>query len=119
MEKIIQIDGKDVGFKSSASFLIRYRDYFGADGLKELSKLSTAQQEGDMNALIVMLNMIWALAKNYNKKIPPVEDWLDGFENFDVVAVFEEVSPLLFKSLGQTEKTKEEAKSTEEDTKKK
>ena len=103
MEKIITIDGKDIGFKSSAAFLLRYRDYFGADGLKDLKNLQTLGAEGDLNSLIMMERMVWCLAKTYNKKVPPLEDWLDNFENFDIGEIFTELAPLINQSLGMVE----------------
>lgn len=107
MEKIIEIDGKEVGFKTSASFLIKYRNYFGSDGLKDLGKLSTMGEEGDLNAMIIMQQLAWALAKNYNKQIPPLEAWLDSFEDFDFTKVFKELQPLISKSFGTTAKVEE------------
>lgn len=101
MEKKIIIDGKEVGFKSSASFLIKYRSYFGVDGLKELQKLG---QDQGLDAVIVMQKIIWCLAKTYNKKIAPVEDWLDNFETFDLEKIYTELEPLILQSFGTTEK---------------
>lgn len=102
MEKIIEIDGKEVGFKTSASFLIKYRNYFGADGLKDLGRLSAMGEAGDLNAMIIMQQIAWALAKNYDKKIPQLETWLDSFEDFDFGEVFKELQPLISKSFGTT-----------------
>ena len=42
MEKILNIDGKDVKFKSTASFLLRYKMQFQRDGLKDLLRLQGA-----------------------------------------------------------------------------
>lgn len=113
MEKIIEIDGKGVGFKTSASFLIKYRNYFGADGLKDLGRLSAMGEAGDLNAMIIMQQIAWALAKNYDKKIPQLETWLDSFEDFDFAKVFKELQPLISKSFGTTAEA-EEAESTED-----
>lgn len=101
MEKILTIDGKEVGFKSSASFLMRYRDYFGADGLKELFAMQNGEDQG--TAFITMQRIIWSLAKNYDKKIAPADDWFDSFEEFNFTEVSTEITPLIMKSLGQTE----------------
>lgn len=119
MEKVIPIDGKEVGFKSSASFILKYQSYFGQDGLKELSKLSTQEQEADMNAYVTMFRILWVLAKNYDKKIPPLEDWLEGFEDLNVLDVFEEVEPLIEKSFAVSEKLKNESVKTSTEKKSK
>lgn len=100
MEKILTIENNQIGFKSSASFLLKYRSYFGEDGLKDIGKLSKYSEEGDFNAIIIMQRIIWCLAKTYNKKIAPLEDWLDCFEEFDTAEVFSELEPLILKSFG-------------------
>ena len=106
MEKKITIDGKEVGFKSSAAFIMKYRSYFGSDGLLELQNLG--KSEG-LEAMITMQRIIWCLAKNYNKKIAPVEDWLDCFDEFDLEEIYTELEPLVMKSFGTTEKLDENA----------
>lgn len=122
MEKILEIDGKKVGFKSTAAFLLRYRDYFGKDGLKDINVLMNADdsEDLDLDAYTVMLNMLWVLAKTYDKRIAPVEDWLDDFEDFDITYVYTEIAPLIAKSFGRTvEITPEEkADTTKKSTKK-
>lgn len=119
MEKIIEIDGRKVGFKSSAAFLLRYRDYFGKDGLKDLNALMNVEDDNELtlDAYATMLNMLWVLAKNYNKKIPPVEDWLDDFENFDIGYVYTEIAPLINKSFGRTETLDNEKEETTTESK--
>lgn len=105
MEKFIEIDGKQIGFKSSAAFLIRYRDFFGRDGLKDLNDLIKGAEEGEegVESFITCQRIIWCLAKTYNKKISVLEDWLDCFDEFNTAEVFKELMPLIKKSLGITE----------------
>lgn len=108
MEKILTIDGKDIGFKSSAAFLLKYRNYFGADGLDDLRNLQELGNKGDLNTIIMMQRMVWCLAKTYNKKVPPLEDWLDCFDDFNTGEIFSELAPLINKSLGTTEEIEDE-----------
>lgn len=107
MEKILTIDGKEIGFKSSAAFLLKYRNYFGADGLTDLKNLQTMGEKGDLNTIIVMQRMLWCLAKTYNKKVPPLEDWLDCFEDFNTGEIFSELTPLISQSLGTVEEVED------------
>ena len=39
MEKIIRIDDKDIKFKSTAGTLMRYRNHFGRDFIKDIVAL--------------------------------------------------------------------------------
>ena len=117
MEKILTIENKQIGFKSSASFLLKYRSYFGEDGLKDIGKLSKYSEEGNFNAIIIMQRIIWCLAKTYNKKIAPLEDWLDCFEEFDTAEVFSELEPLILKSFGTKKKTNEDTEASEDNEK--
>lgn len=102
MEKTIDICGKQVRFKSSASFLLRYRNYFGAEGLKDLGKTGSIMEEGDLNGVITMLRIIWSLAKNADPRIPPLDDWVDSFDEFPVADIFAELDELIAKSLVTT-----------------
>lgn len=111
MEKKIIIDGKEIGFKSSAAFIMKYRSYFGSDGLLELQNLG--RSEG-LEAMITMQRIIWCLAKNYNKKISTVENWLDNFEDFDLEEIYTELEPLVVKSFGTTEKLEDGDSETSE-----
>lgn len=107
MEKIITIDGQEIGFKASAAFLLKYRTYFGEDGLNDLKNLQEYGNKGDLNTIIIMQRMLWCLAKTYNKKVPPLEDWLDCFENFKTGDIFTELAPLISQSLGTVEQVEE------------
>lgn len=113
MEKILTIDGKEVKFKSSASFLMRYKAQFQRDGLKDLLKL---QDAFDMEKkklknyenldLEVFYNMTWVLAKNANPQIPSPIEWLDTFSEFPLVEVIPEIIELMLLSFQSSVKSK-------------
>ena len=42
MEKILTIDGRQVKFKSTGAFLLRYKAQFGRDALQDILKLQGA-----------------------------------------------------------------------------
>ena len=102
MEKILNIDGRDVKFKSTASFLLRYKMQFQRDGLKDLLKLQGAfdlktkkLKDVDQFDLEVFYNMTWVLAKVANPQIPPPLEWLDTFSEFPLMEIIPEIIELM------------------------
>ena len=98
MESIIEIDGKKVPFKATASTPRRYRSRFGRDFLVDFRKL-----EGEMNsredltseALTIFENLAYTMAKQADPDIPSEpDDWLDEFETFSIYLVLPEIVKL-------------------------
>lgn len=86
MEKTIHIDGKAVPLKASASTLRRYRAVFNRDLLDDFNTLRNAINENAVNgdALEILQNLTYVMAKQAKPTIPDIETWLDSFEAFDV-----------------------------------
>ncbi len=97
MEKIINIDGKDIRFKTSASTFLKYRAQFGRDGLKELYKLSDEAGNLDISNLDtdILMRFAWAFAKTADKDILPFEDWLDEFDYYFAFDIAQEIVELI------------------------
>ena len=102
MEKILKIDGREVQFKSSASFLLRYKMQFQRDGLQDLLKLVDVMDEDNKEIknlqaldLEVFYNMTWVLAKVANPQIPPPLEWLDTFSEFPLMEIIPEILDLM------------------------
>lgn len=113
MEKILNIDGRDVKFKSTASFLLRYKMQFQRDGLKDLLKLQGAinletkeLKDAEQLDLEVFYNMTWVLAKVANPDIPPPLEWLDTFSEFPLMEIIPEVIELMLLCLQSSVKSK-------------
>lgn len=113
MEKIINIDGRDVKFKSSAAFLLRYKMQFHRDGLRDLIKLQGAinpdtKEIDNLQALDldVFYNMTWVLAKVANPQIPPPLEWLDTFSEFPLMDIIPEVLDLMMLCLQSSVESK-------------
>ena len=79
MEKTIEIDGKQVSFKSTAATPLRYKAQFGRDyfseilKMEELTKIKKTKNQAETLAKIdfnTFYNIIWVLAKTADKKIP-------------------------------------------------
>lgn len=117
MEKIINIDGKDIRFKSTAAFLLRYKAEFCRDALVDISKMygsignitsfeTTADYLKAMEKLDleIFYNMAWVLAKAADNSIPPLIEWLDTFESFPIVDILCDLIELLSSCLSSSKK---------------
>lgn len=98
MEKTINIDGKDVRFKATASTIRQYRAKFGRDLLVDFQKLqSDAASGGDLSteALLTFENMAYVMAKQADPQIPDTPDeWLDEFGMFSIYVVLPQIVEL-------------------------
>jgi hypothetical protein len=103
MEKTIEIDGKQVRFKSTAATPLRYKAQFGKDYFAELfkmNKLSGGDTEGaEYLDFEVFYNLIWALAKTADKSIPEPITWLDEFDEFPLMEIIPDLQELITASI--------------------
>ena len=112
MEKMLTIDGRQVKFKSTGAFLLRYKAQFGRDALQDIFKLQSAIdskgtiQDPSALDLEVIYNLVWTLAKTADPSIPPPLDWLDEFAEFPLSEIVPEVIDMIFASLGSTVESK-------------
>jgi len=117
MEKTLTIDGRQVRFKSSGAFLLRYKQQFGRDAFQDIFKLQKAvrwdkhQKKNilaNINALDleVFFNLAWTLAKTADPSIPPPMQWLDSFSTFPLNDIMPELMDLIQLSLGSTAELK-------------
>jgi hypothetical protein len=108
MEKILTIDGRQVKFKSTGAYLLRYKAQFGRDALQDIFRLrSVIDSKGqikniDTIDLEVFYNLIWTLAKTADPSIPPPLEWLDEFSEFPLAEIVPEITDMIFSSLGTT-----------------
>ena len=112
MEKILTIDGRQVKFKSTGAFLLRYKAQFGRDALQDILKLQGAidnkNQIKNIDALDleVFYNLVWTLAKTADPSIPPPLEWLDEFSEFPLMDIIPEIVDMIFSCLTSTVKSK-------------
>ena len=113
MEKILTIDGRQVKFKSTGAFLLRYKAQFGRDALQDIFRLQNAinaetNEIKDLSALDleVFYNLIWTLAKTADPNIPPPMEWLDSFSEFPLIDIIPEVVDMIFSCLTSTVESK-------------
>ena len=112
MEKILIIDGRQVKFKSTGAFLLRYKAQFGRDALQDILKLQGAidnkNQIKNIDALDleVFYNLVWTLAKTADPSIPPPLEWLDEFSEFPLMDIIPEIVDMIFSCLTSTVESK-------------
>lgn len=112
MEKTIEIDGKEVHFRSTAATPLRFKAQFGKDYFAEIIKLNKLSKfkEDKINYKAlenadfeVFYNIIWTLAKTADKSIPEPLTWLDNFEEFPLFEIIPQIQDLITASI-QTKK---------------
>ena len=112
MEKILTIDGRQVRFKSTGAFLLRYKAQFGRDAIQDILRLQSAiDGKGqikniDTLDLEVFYNLVWTLAKTADPSIPPPMEWLDSFSEFPLMDIIPELMDMIFSCLSTTVQSK-------------
>lgn len=113
MEKIINIDGRDVKLKSTGAFLLKYKAQFKRDVLQDIFKLSKVADEatGEIKDishldLDIFYNLTWVLAKTGNPDILPLEQWLDTFDTFPILEIAPHVLEMVTGCLETCKKNK-------------
>lgn len=105
MELTVKISEKEVRLKSSAALPLRYKAQFGRDLFADMAKMREVAN-GELPALDteVFYNIVWALAKCADDKIPPVIQWVESFETFPIFEIFNQAGELVAKSMGTEQK---------------
>lgn len=108
MEKVINIDGKQIKFKSNAATPLRYKAQFNKDFFSEILKLENTGKNKKDNPLEidmeVLYNISWILAKTADPSIPGPIEWLERFEVFPIGEVIPQLQELIISSLGTKKK---------------
>jgi hypothetical protein len=109
MEKIINIDGKEVKLKTNGAFLYKYKDQFRRDGLQDITKLSQIKIGGEVDLsnldIEIFYNFFWVMAKAGNPEIPPLAEYLEMFDVFPILDILPDVLEMTMCNL-QTSKKK-------------
>ena len=108
MEKTLNIGGKEIKLKSTAGTMMRYRNNFNRDFIKDLMALQgklvnkfDSGAEFDALDLDMFEKIAWCMAKTSDNNIPDIEHWLDEFETFDIMQVLPEIMELLVAHMEQ------------------
>lgn len=105
MDKIITIDGREVGFRATALTPRLYRHKIGRDIIQDLNSLRKAyakaaalpadateeeKKEAQLSVLDLEIfeNAAWVMARQYDANVPVTpEEWLDGFATFSIYEI--------------------------------
>lgn len=112
MEKIINIDGRNVKFKSTGAYLLRYKSQFGRDAIQDVYKLievvdMETKEIKDITALDleIFYNLVWVLAKTADDTINTPLEWLDTFSEFPLMEIIPEVMDMIVSCMTPTVKS--------------
>lgn len=124
MDKIIKIDGKEVGFRATALTPRLYRHKIGRDIIRDLNKLKRAyekaaalpetatdeeREDAQLSSidLEIFENVSFIMARQYDTSLPNTpEEWLDGFKTFSIYEILPSVLELWAMNEKQTAKPK-------------
>ena len=102
IEKVIEISGQQVKFRSSATVPRLYRIKFKRDIFKDLAKLEKAYskkakdgEDIEIDDLEIFENVAYIMAFHADPSIPKtIDEWLDLFEMFSIYQVLPEILEL-------------------------
>ena len=102
LKREIEISGKKVAFRSSATSPRLYRAKFKRDIFKDLSKLEKSYKgktedgnEFQIEDLEIFENVAYIMAYHADNSIPStIEDWLDQFDMFSIYEVLPQILEL-------------------------
>ena len=102
MERVIEVNGKQVAFKASAAVPRLYRAKFKRDIFKDFSRLEQSYkgkaEDGGAFAiedLEIFENVAYVMAAHADPAVPPtIEDWLDQFDMFSIYEVLPQIIEL-------------------------
>lgn len=95
--KTINISGTDVKFKVTGVTPVLYMSQNGGkDFLADFTKLEKEIQSGEIYSTMPIYQIIYCLAKQANKDIDDMQEWLDSFEDgFPIYDVLTELMPFI------------------------
>lgn len=102
IKREIEICGKKISFRSSATIPRLYRAKFKRDIFKDLSRLESSyqgkQKEGNefqIEDLEIFENVAYIMAYHADNSIPAtIEEWLDQFDMFSIYEVLPQILEL-------------------------
>lgn len=99
LKKTIDIDGKQVAFRASATVPRLYRAYFQRDIFKDLLKLKESSDdknsEYQIEDLELFENVAFIMAKHADPQQPDTaEEWLEQFDTFSIYKVLPQILEL-------------------------
>ena len=117
MEINLNIDGKDVPFKSNGAVAKRYMMQFQRDLLKDIISMGVTNVDFDKSTdaekmawmrdninFNMFYDIAWVFAKTANPTIPEPLTWLETFDEFPILEIVEPLQELLVKTISSKKK---------------
>lgn len=87
-EKTVKISGIDVPLKASAYTPILYQELFGDNIFTEMQDIILSSGNGTgtipFGKVLTLYRMAYCMAKHADPGIPPMSEWLDQFDVYDI-----------------------------------
>ena len=103
MEKVIEIDGKEVKFRATAAIPRLYRIKFGRDIMQDMKSIEAALKVAEKNEgpippklLEIFEDVSYLMAKHADPDMEAKspDEWLEGFNTFSIYMVFPQLLDL-------------------------
>ena len=113
MDKIVEIDGKEVKFRATARTPRLYRVLIGRDMIQDMNKLMKAYERKkrddddlDIIDLQIFEDVAYAMARHANPDMEEktADEWLDTFDMFSIYEVLPHILELWALNTKQTSK---------------
>lgn len=115
MDKIVEIDGKEVKFRATARTPRLYRVLIGRDMIQDMNKLMKAYERKKKNDddldiidLQIFEDVAYAMARHANPDMEEktADEWLDTFQMFSIYEVLPHIIELWALNTKQTSTSK-------------
>lgn len=113
MKKIIELDGKNVGFEANALTPRLYRHLFSRDLFTDMLTVTTAISDDikkKVQADEIVENVAYVMAGQYGEVPETIEEWLKSLGSADTVRLFPVVVELWTANLHSTSTPKKKHK---------
>ena len=100
MDRLIEIDGREVGFRASALTPRLYRHWTQRDILVDMQKLQKSmlrarEDEFSFSDLEIFEDLAWVMARQYDETVSDSpEKWLDTFNTFQIYEILPQILDL-------------------------
>lgn len=111
MEKTIKISERDVKFKTNGIALLIYKSQTGSnlipdiiklvdnDQLKQIEDGKQVKLDASRLDVSILYGICWTFAKIADDTIPPMLEWVAGFDTFPIIDVFKEIVPMIMECI--------------------
>ena len=96
-EKTITIGAKEVKLKTSAYTPLLYSNLFGGNIFTEMQEIVTSAGNTGVvpfDKVLILYRLAYCMAKHAEPDLPPMEEWMDQFDVYDIPEIAGELITL-------------------------